>query len=193
MQYLIKDRHIFSNKFRKHIVASTGDQSPFLGGCQGTDVSPSAAACYGFFDGNVNGNSPDMQSAQATALSSLGLSGPYNSTSLTVTGDSIFSSLALNGTTYISLHWGKGNGPVDTQGGGTAFYRLELGANENLKQFTSNWGSLSNAVLWSTEPPCRDCEPPPGVPEPATWAMMILGFGGVGAVTRRRRAGMSAA
>jgi hypothetical protein len=26
-----------------------------------------------------------------------------------------------------------------------------------------------------------------GIPEPATWAMMILGFGGVGAVLRRRR------
>jgi hypothetical protein len=30
-------------------------------------------------------------------------------------------------------------------------------------------------------------DPGPGVPEPATWAMMILGFGGVGAVLRRRR------
>ena len=27
-----------------------------------------------------------------------------------------------------------------------------------------------------------------GVPEPATWAMMIVGFGGVGAIMRRRRA-----
>lgn len=27
----------------------------------------------------------------------------------------------------------------------------------------------------------------PGVPEPATWAMMLLGFGGMGAVLRRRR------
>lgn len=27
----------------------------------------------------------------------------------------------------------------------------------------------------------------PGVPEPATWAMMIIGFGGVGAVMRKRR------
>jgi hypothetical protein len=25
------------------------------------------------------------------------------------------------------------------------------------------------------------------VPEPATWAMMILGFGGIGSVLRRRR------
>jgi hypothetical protein len=28
---------------------------------------------------------------------------------------------------------------------------------------------------------------PPAVPEPATWAMMLLGFGGIGAVMRRRR------
>lgn len=30
-------------------------------------------------------------------------------------------------------------------------------------------------------------EPNPGVPEPATWAMMILGFGAVGVSARRRR------
>ena len=29
-----------------------------------------------------------------------------------------------------------------------------------------------------------------GVPEPASWAMMIAGFGGVGALVRRRRAGL---
>ncbi|HUQ68654.1 MAG TPA: PEPxxWA-CTERM sorting domain-containing protein [Planctomycetaceae bacterium] len=28
---------------------------------------------------------------------------------------------------------------------------------------------------------------PPGVPEPSTWAMMLLGFGGIGAAMRRRR------
>jgi hypothetical protein len=33
---------------------------------------------------------------------------------------------------------------------------------------------------------------PGGVPEPASWALMILGFGGVGAVLRRRRQGQAA-
>lgn len=31
----------------------------------------------------------------------------------------------------------------------------------------------------------------PGVPEPATWALMILGFGGVGAIARRRRTALA--
>jgi hypothetical protein len=34
---------------------------------------------------------------------------------------------------------------------------------------------------------------PGGVPEPATWALMIVGFGGAGAMLRRRRAALVAA
>lgn len=36
-------------------------------------------------------------------------------------------------------------------------------------------------------PPPPDPDPVGDVPEPATWAMMLLGFGGMGAVLRRRR------
>jgi hypothetical protein len=35
--------------------------------------------------------------------------------------------------------------------------------------------------------------PQPGVPEPATWAMMLTGFGMVGAAARRRKAALAAA
>ena len=35
--------------------------------------------------------------------------------------------------------------------------------------------------------------PTPGVPEPATWAMMMLGFVGLGAVADRKRAAFKAA
>lgn len=38
---------------------------------------------------------------------------------------------------------------------------------------------------WQTA--ARETFVPPGVPEPATWAMMLVGFGGLGAVMRRRR------
>lgn len=31
-----------------------------------------------------------------------------------------------------------------------------------------------------------------GVPEPATWALMIMGFGGAGAALRRRRVAVAA-
>lgn len=34
---------------------------------------------------------------------------------------------------------------------------------------------------------------PPGVPEPGTWAVMLLGFGGMGAVLRSRRRQLAAA
>ena len=38
-----------------------------------------------------------------------------------------------------------------------------------------------------------DVTGPAGVPEPAAWALMIVGFGGVGAVLRRRRAVLATA
>jgi hypothetical protein len=43
--------------------------------------------------------------------------------------------------------------------------------------FTTNGSAACNAIVDS----------PAGVPEPATWALMILGFGGAGAILRRAR------
>jgi hypothetical protein len=49
-----------------------------------------------------------------------------------------------------------------------------------------------------TPPPCEDCTPtpvinPPAVPEPGTWATMLMGFGLVGWLMRRRRRTMAGA
>ncbi|MBT2186320.1 PEPxxWA-CTERM sorting domain-containing protein [Sphingobium sp. H33] len=50
--------------------------------------------------------------------------------------------------------------------------------------FTDNYAPITTPPT-GTNPPGS---PQPGaVPEPATWAMMIAGFGAVGAVTRRKR------
>ena len=53
----------------------------------------------------------------------------------------------------------------------------------NYSQASVLYAGIQEAVL----PP----DPTPGVPEPATWAMLIMGFGIVGAAARRRRHGAS--
>lgn len=58
---------------------------------------------------------------------------------------------------------------VDIDAANTGFWSLTL---------TKSVLSVDEGVL----PP-----PEPGVPEPATWAMMLLGFGLIGAALRRRR------
>jgi hypothetical protein len=50
-----------------------------------------------------------------------------------------------------------------------------------------NAGGGSDKVLGGSPPPPNEPPPPPGVPEPGTWALMILGFGGAGAMLRAQR------
>jgi len=171
---------------------SAAQASTFLGGCSTSDINPAAAACYGYFQGNANGNSADNQTDQATALAALGLAGPYVQLEHLeiAAGNIIDFNTLLNGATYISIHWGAGQGPVNVEGGTTGFYRLDLASDAQLDFLISSFGSLSNAVLWGTEE-CvgPGCDNTPGgeIPEPTTWALMILGFGGAGAMIRRRR------
>ena len=65
--------------------------------------------------------------------------------------------------------------------------RIQLGLNDDL--FADNTGSLTICVGSSY----AACFPSPGVPEPAAWALMLGGFGLVGAAVRLRRAGYAAA
>ena len=150
--------------------------------CTNTDINPTALACAGYGDKNLLGGSPGMVSAAQTLLNSIGFTGDASLQieHIVLTSPSVNFVKLLNGTTFVGIHWGAGEGPFNTPGGVTGFYRFEAGT--NLDQFTTNWGSNSGAVLYGTGNPMG------GVPEPGTWALMMLGVGAIGAGMRRKSA-----
>jgi hypothetical protein len=86
----------------------------------------------------------------------------------------------LYGITYIGVHFGDaGTGLGDR----TVFYEFNFGTQGNTG-ITLNTSGFSNAVLYFTGG---------SVPEPATWAMMLLGFLGMGVALRRRRTAVALA
>ena len=83
----------------------------------------------------------------------------------------------LTGISVFGFHaGGAGDG-----GQGTFFFQFDAGAGVDVITITdrlnSNATGLSNAALFQTG----------AVPEPGTWAMMLLGFGAMGVSMRRRR------
>lgn len=149
--------------------------------CLNTNISPAAAACVGFYSGNLLSNNATDLTDQATALALLGFA--FNTSTFNSLekisglggGTTINFATPLNGTTYIGLHFGNGQGGP---GEGTAFYRFNAGT--NLDTFLLTLNASSDAILYSTGTS-------QAVPEPATWAMMIAGFGVTGVALRRRR------
>lgn len=174
--------------------ASGGDAPATLPICTLADLSTGASACSGFFQGNLLSNNSSDLSAQANGLAAIGLAnwnGALAEPQINLGGNPLVNfQTALNGVTWIGVHFGGGaNSPSPhTPGGVTAFYRFDAGV--NLDSFTVPYGSASAARLYSTGPLLpSNIQGVTAVPEPAAWALMILGFGTAGAVLRRRRAG----
>lgn len=143
-------------------------------------ITPGQLDCRGFFSGQyLSGNAGDI-AVQKEALAALGFNWDGNFAAVEklsgLGGASTVDFAALlNGVTYIGLHFGGGaNSPFPNQGDTTGFFKIDA---SNLDTFRVNFGSLSDAVLYRTGP---------AVPEPATWAMMIVGMGIVGGAMRRR-------
>lgn len=93
----------------------------------------------------------------------------------------IFSGANLTGSFLGEVHFGK-----DFAFGGIAS-DVVIGS----AQFTCDHNSDLKCGVYDIQFGKFAPPPPPtgGVPEPATWGLMILGFGGAGAMLRRRRSG----
>jgi hypothetical protein len=152
---------------------------PACGGSLGS-FSPAANACYGFVSGNVLDNSPTDVGIQTAALASLGLTFTNFNDYLKILPASNATFLdfgqPLYGDTIIGIHFGNGSGV----GNSTGFFRFDFGSSIN--GITFSIPAVSDVVLYKTGDP-----PTTAVPEPATWATMLLGFGAIGFAARRRR------
>ena len=171
-----------------------GGGSFTLPACDNTDISPTAISCAGFYDGNLINGSPDDQPA---ILAALNLLGGYTGTALwsekleNLNGSmTIDFNTPLNGLTYIGIHFGAARGDNGPGAQATAFYKFnalpgqQTFTLDGLDQFfITQYGGSSNAALFFTGDP----DVTTAVPEPASWAMMILAAGFAGASLRRKR------
>lgn len=158
--------------------------------CNVHDISITAIACSGFYDKNLLSNS-DI-AGQKTGLQAIGFDWDGDFNGLVAAGNKLDANGAttlnfatpLSGITIMGIHFGGGG--ADGVGNGTAFYRFDAGTALNALDLF--YQGSSGVVIYSTG---RLAPPPPpeqgAVPEPASWAMMIAGFGLVGAAMRRQR------
>lgn len=163
--------------FAAAAIGGSAQAATIVSACNANQISPDAVACSGWFEGNLLNTSGTHIQDQKDALASLGFVwngvwAPVEATKVLPVDNTYDFAALLNGDTWIGVH--KGNGG---QGGfsGTAFFKLNA---NNLDTFKLDLNGGSTAVLYKTGS---------AVPEPATWAMLIAGFGLAGSAIRRRR------
>ena len=163
-----------------------------IGGCDPALVTPDATACAGYYTGNIlNGSSTDIlnqQNAIASLPGTFTWDGNWSALENSTTPDLVITALSgpnsnqlnfgetLFGQVIIGAHFGNVAGPA---GNVSVFWLFNLTSPTNFITLDDTQG-FSNAAIYTTDPH-------PSVPEPSTWAMMLLGFGAAGVAMRRGR------
>jgi hypothetical protein len=150
-------------------------------GCSVTTTDPDAIACAGAYAGNLNNNSriDDLNAAVDILMGSDVTDFTFSAVEASKeffepSGQTLTFDTMLFGEQIFSFHFG-GAGPG---GDYTVLYLFDFGT-EGASSVNLGANGFSNGVI---------VPPPPGaVPEPATWAMMLLGFAGIGLTLRARR------
>lgn len=155
--------------------------------CDPALTNPDADDCAGYYSGNlINGSAEDIANQQAAIASLSGsfvwdgnwgaVDPEFKITSLSgPSGNRLNFGTTMYGLTVIGAHFGNVAGPA---GNVSVFWQFDFGQAGADYITLDNVQGFSNAVLYTA----------PGIPEPATWAMMLVGFGAVGSMFRRRRA-----
>jgi hypothetical protein len=151
--------------------------------CALGDLVSAATACSGFYAGNLLSNNASDITAQKAGLAAIGFTWDGNFAAVekinSLNGSKIvdFAKL-LNAISFVGFHFGNGQGGP---GNATAFYKIDAGV--NLDTFKLTYNASSGAVLYSTGEASDD--DPSAVPEPASWMLLLAGFGFLGIAMRR--------
>nr|WP_166180567.1 PEPxxWA-CTERM sorting domain-containing protein [Altererythrobacter segetis] len=155
-------------------------------GCSTVTFSVTTLDCLGFYEGNlVAEDGPKL--TQALGLTS-GLDGDASSLLEKIEwgsgqdGNPIDFLTSLSGKTVIGIHFGGGRDGYN----GTGFWLLDAPADtDKITWYSNTQSGISNAGLYLTQVP-------PAVPEPSTWALLLVGFAALGGAMRRLRLGNNA-
>jgi len=152
-------------------------------------AAPGATTCAGYYSGNSFNNSPASVTEQQSAINLL-VSGYVVNYNQLVSNGQVFSTSTdpnayanfqaalanLSGNVILGIHWGNVPDRPDVYGNVSGFYLFNNATAGSISLTTS--AGFSDGVIYRATP---------AVPEPATWALMLMGFGGMGVAMRRSR------
>jgi hypothetical protein len=177
------------------VASATAPVPVNLNNCTGslTLPTPDAIQCNGYYSGNILDNSSNDTAAQMAAVAALGGSFDGDFDALSLSGNVITSLSNTNqldfgqtlfGQVIIGAHFGNITDPFanpnnNGQTGNVSVFWLFNFTTPTQFVTLDNVQGFSNAALYQTGDP--------RLPEPSTWAMMLLGFGAMGIAIRRSR------